>query len=634
MANVARDLAIRRRTFATPRIIFGCIGAQQIGDLQYGSSYKSFDVYIDLLSIDATESGASFVNSSLLIFDEIDDDDDDSALMDNFIEQAEYLPPQTFELLNAEHPDEESIIRRLSGGGAKLLVGPRGCGKTTLMLKTFYGIANDEASSVLPVYVNFKLSLKLEPLYVNTPNAPYWFKTWLNLKIFEGIFSTIDRYPRFSIEEPGLTKKDIGRFLSQIEQGNLTTLRELELHTLDALTGFIESLLKSNDLVRCVLLLDDAAHAFSPRQQEDFFEFFRQIKGREIAPKAAIYPGITTHSPTFHVGHDAEQIDVWIRPDRNDYVAFMRDLAVKRFGGEIPPSLVHITGAVELLAYASFGIPRSFLNMLRTIYLDSKNGTVDRRKVLAVSKQSREMSHGVYESLSNKLPAYREFVGTGRLIYQSLLKSLKDFNRSRADNNQALEVGIRRPLPLEVEKVISFFQYAGLLMPTGENSRGEKGTFELYFVHFGDLVTENVIIGRRAKSIDAFVSAFSAQTHQAYPRISPDSLMPSGDYSRLFRLVLPNCQACGTERANEHAKFCQNCGAQLKSNSVYDTLVNQDISALPLSKRMVKRIKENSSMRTIKDILMDNDRKLLRAIKHIGPRHASRIANYAEEHVA
>lgn len=61
-------------------------------------------------------------------------------------------------------------------------------------------------------------------------------------------------------------------------------------------------------------------------------------------------------------------------------------------------------------------------------------------------------------------------------------------------------------------------------MPVGENSRGEKGVFDLYMVHFGDLITENAIIARRTKSIPAFVTAFTAQTHQAWPRISPDSL--------------------------------------------------------------------------------------------------------------
>ena len=63
----------------------------------------------------------------------------DLPLEGNFVEQAEYIPENIFTALSADHPDEETIIRRLSAGGAKLLVGPRGCGKTTLLLKTYYG---------------------------------------------------------------------------------------------------------------------------------------------------------------------------------------------------------------------------------------------------------------------------------------------------------------------------------------------------------------------------------------------------------------------------------------------------------------------------------------------------------------
>jgi hypothetical protein len=156
--------------------------------------------------------------------------------------------------------------------------------------------------------------------------------------------------------------------LGSIEAGRVDKAAGAEVFTLEGLSKSIDEVLAANDLTRCVLLLDDAAHAFSPRQQEDFFEFFRQIKSREISPKAAIYPGITTHSPTFHIGHDAEQIDVWVRPDRAGYVDFMRSLAIKRFNGELPLGLSSTSQALEFLAYASFGIPRSFLNMLRTIY--------------------------------------------------------------------------------------------------------------------------------------------------------------------------------------------------------------------------------------------------------------------------
>ncbi|MFO1028346.1 MAG: hypothetical protein U1E70_24485 [Acetobacteraceae bacterium] len=568
----------------------------------------------------------------------IDEGSEELPLDENFVEQAEYIPEDKFLELSADHPDEESIVRRLSVGGAKLLVGPRGCGKTTLMLKAYYGLLRHEQTNTLPVYVNFKLSLKLEPLYANTPNAAFWFKTWLNLKIFQGVVTTVTEAEGWDLPMGLLTQTDISASLAAIEAGHVTVPGVTEGFTTDSLSAAINRILDHNSLSRCVLLLDDAAHAFSPRQQEDFFEFFREIKSREISPKAAIYPGITTHSPTFHVGHDAEQIDVWVRPDRDVYVDFMRKVAVKRFGTEFPRALSNIPLALEFLAFAAFGIPRSFLNMLRTIYhaeaAAASGVAVDRRKLLDIARQGRELSHNVYESLSYKLPAYKAFVETGQDIYQRIIENLKEFNKTRAVEDQALEVGLKRPIPPEIEKVIGFLQYAGLLMPAGDNSRGVKGVFELYMVHFGDLIVDNAIIGRRAKSIQLFVTAFTAQTHQVWPRVSPDSLAKQDRFPALFRLTLPHCQVCGAERANEHAKFCQNCGAQLKTASLYDSLVNQDISVLPISPRIVTRIKGESAIRKIKDILIDTDRVNLRSVKFIGPVRATRIANSAEEYVA
>ncbi len=556
----------------------------------------------------------------------------------DFIEQAEYLQESDFAVLSADHPDEESIVRRLSVGGAKLLVGPRGCGKTTLMLKAYYHVLRDPISPTLPVYVNFKLSLKLEPLYVNTPNATYWFRQWLVLKVYEGIRQAEKEAKRFQIPRGTPSTGTIAAALRMLEAGRLEGVGDETAFTIEGLAENVSKILGGSDLVRCVILMDDAAHAFSPRQQEDFFEFFRQIKSKEISPKAAIYPGITTYSPTFHVGHDAEQIDVWVRPDRMAYVPFMRSLAEKRFRGSLPASLAATPNALEFLAYASFGIPRSFLNMLRTLYQSAdsvlQSGSLDRRKVLDVAKQSREFAHLIYESLATKLPAYREFVGTGNKFYQQTVAAVKTFNQNKSLDNQATEFGLKRPVSNELQKVLSFFQYAGLVMPTGENSRGVKGVFDLYMIHFGDLITENAIVGHRAKALDAFVHAFSAQTHQAWPRISPEAFLSRDKYPSLFRLTLPNCQKCGAERPNEHARFCQQCGAQLKTASLYDELTNQDINVLPLSKRMVMRIKRHSVIRTIKDVLIDSTKTELRSIPYIGPVRATKIASYAEEYVA
>lgn len=494
-----------------------------------------------------------------------------------------------------------------------------------------------EGQSALPIYVNFKLSLRLEPLYVDTTNAAYWFQRWLIAKIYDASLETLalmDVAAPSGLDSP--TRAEIRRYLERLEAGRIAATELTDAaFTVERLEEHLRTLVQYLGRTRCVLLLDDAAHAFAPKQQEDFFEFFRRIKSKDIAPKAAVYPGITSHSASFHVGHDAEQIDVWMRPDTPEYLGFMRSLATKRFGGTIPMALSQSTESIDFLAYAAFGVPRSFLNMIRSLHLEDAGETpIDRRRLLDAAKLSREAAHNVYESLNYKLPAYKSFVTNGDSIYANIIGLVKDFNRYRATHTHAVEIGLKRPLGAELIKVISFFQYAGLLMLVGENSRGVKGVFDLYMVHFGDLITENAIVGARTKSVTAFVRAFTSQSHQAWPRISSERLIAAEGGPTNFLLSLPNCQRCGAPRQNESARFCHSCGSELKTSSLYEQLVGQDISSLPITKARAASIRSSSNIRTVRDILIDSSRQELRNVPYVGPIWADRIVHYAEEHVA
>ena len=100
-----------------------------------------------------------------------------------FTEQAEYLSGSSFKKWSVSHQNEADTLRKLTQAGAKLITGPRGCGKTTLMLKAFSKLITNPKGSGFPVYVNYKSSLKLEPLYRSNTNAAYWFNQWVMLKL-------------------------------------------------------------------------------------------------------------------------------------------------------------------------------------------------------------------------------------------------------------------------------------------------------------------------------------------------------------------------------------------------------------------------------------------------------------------
>lgn len=565
--------------------------------------------------------------------------DDELPFEVNFIEQAEYIDSESFAELTIEHPKEESILRKLMGGGAKLLIGPRGCGKSTLMLKAFYQMLNTADAQALPVYVNFKLALKLEPLYSKGANAPFWFKGWLTLKVIEALQKTIEQKNNLDIPLTFPKKEFIEKSLLKIEAG-ITEGVELELFSIPFLQKIIDETLSINLINRCVLLIDDAAHAFSEKQQEDFFDFFRAIKSKSISPKAAVYPGITSHSPSFQVGHDAEQIDVWVKPSGEEYEVFMLELARKRFQGTQINLVDNNEDDIAFLAYCSFGIPRAFLGMLRAIYNSPESyintdGSLFKAKILSLSRSGKEMSHRVYSSLEAKLPSLKSYVENGEFIYRILLDSIKDFNAGKERADQTMQFGIRSPLEPNLEKVISFYQYAGLIMPMGDFSRGENGVFSVYELHIGDLVTDNAIVSRRTKSISLFLEVLRAKKHQVWPRTFSNKILEATKLSgNDFKISLPQCQVCGTERPTPEAHFCSHCGSRLKSSSAYEYLADQDISVLDISSAMKERIKRNSQIRKVRDILIDSSREQLLAIKYIKKARAVKIVGAAEEYVS
>lgn len=551
-----------------------------------------------------------------------------------FTEQAEYIKNSDLKNWHIEHPNEKLIMRKLCQGGAKLLTGPRGCGKTTLLLKAYNEMCYKR--NVFSIYVNFKTSLKIEPLYRKNTNGSYWFNQWLLLKIYKGIYESLRNY---GITEPIdliFDEKDVDGYINKIELGIVDEINiSDDLLTYPLLEDEIKKILIISNTSSCVLLLDDAAHAFSKEQQYDFFEFFRNIKSREISPKAAIYPGVTNFSASFHVGHDAEEIDVWIKVTDDDYIEFMTKLLKKRFPESIFSQLTKDRDLLSLICYSSFGIPRALLNIVHNLCKEKKVIEIDcsRNSILSSIRNVNGLFMNIYKSLKEQLPIYKEFVEKGSEIYEVLLDSLKQYNREKDFSSQAVEVGIKKPIPVELDKVFNFLQYAGLLMYDRELSRGENGRYAIYIINYGFLVEQNVFGAKTNIKNSELAIALRTRNMHEYKRLTVESLLGKGNINDLFPFSLPPCPKCNTPRISADTKFCSECGEKLITPSLFEELVNNDINKLPLTPNRVETIKQCSNIRTIRDILMDTDHKVLRSVPGVGPYWTNRIFSYAEEYI-
>ena len=236
---------------------------------------------------------------------------------------------------------------------------------------------------------------------------------------------------------------------------------------------------------RCVLLLDDAAHAFSPEQQREFFEIFANSDRDSFPRRQQCTPESTAYSANFHVGHEAELLEVWYRPDDPSFLSTMWNIVDRRLPPALNDRLEGRKELVEYLALASFGLPRGFLVMLSQLLgVEEDDTTLPTRRVAAqaVTQQASAVTN-IFRSLGEKLPRYVHFVEVGFQLQGQMAKLLARWNAAKDVDQKAVAVGLRDPLGPELTRILSMLEYAGAVRRLDTISRGRQGVYHRYVLH-------------------------------------------------------------------------------------------------------------------------------------------------------
>lgn len=561
-----------------------------------------------------------------------DDAIDGQLIASIFEERAEYLSKEELRDWTAETPKDTEILAKLRGPGTKLLIGPRGSGKSTFLRRAYFDLAH--TGRALPAYVNYGQSLALEPLFHRKSNALRLFRQWVLMKIVIGVKEGFEEsHAKVPADLMSLTER-ASRFVARLERREDVDPPERELAPSELMT-LLEEWTHDAGHRRCVLLLDDAAHAFSSEQQREFFEIFRGLRSRVVASKAAVYPGITSYTPHFHVGHEAELVEAWHRPDDPQFLEMMRSIVGKRLTPELKQRLRGKADVVDYLALASFGIPRGFLVMLSEILgVEEDDSARPSRNAAGRTVAGHAASvRGIFHALSGKLPRFGNFIEIGAELEKAMIDAIREFNRGKATGKKAVVVALPEPLEAELDRVLSLLEYAGMIRRLDSVSRGVKGTFQRFMVHYALLISENALSLGKSHSLKAVVEALRRRDAHSFVRSRGTSLL-GADFLSRCTLDLAPCQNCGTPRVSEDAKFCMRCGAELTDASIYEELLHAPIDRLPLTENKLKRLKDHSSIRTVQDVLLDEESRLLRAVPYVGPVWAGRIKRHAEEYVS
>ena len=563
--------------------------------------------------------------------------DEEQAVRDELEERADYISNDEVRTGTATNDIFDQVQKKLTGRGTKLVVGPRGCGKTHMMRFAQLTCA-DTPSHPFAVYVSFNRYYRLEPMLQYKANAIRLFQAWA---LANALLATVAAIKLF---KPDVTESelravmasdpaDLERVVTRLESGtSLEPELELLATTLSVHTtvSILENATQLAGRGRCVLLLDDAALTLTPDYLVEFFDIVRTLKTATISPKASVYPGTTEYGPRFHAGHEAEEVPVWLSPDDPAYEGTMQAIAEKRVPGLSLPADI-----ADQLKYAAFGIPRAYLTMLRKCAASSRGSTQATLNATIDDHVNARLQE--FKTLAKKVPRFESLVEAGDAFFRHVVEQLRDANLALADGStKQLVVGLQEePGQPLTQRMLSLLLEVGLIYEHPKVSHGEDRRYLRFTPHLSALMQQRAFSGKQRGTSARAIVEFLRRSQAKHPLRRTLNTILSADELTKIRLSLPPCAKCSTARLSENQRFCHQCGAELLAASTFANYLKFPLVEVPgLTEWQRTKIPQFTGLRTIGDLLAYKDPgSELRKIPWVGPARATNMLQLVNAHV-
>lgn len=555
-----------------------------------------------------------------------------------FEERADFISDEDILKWNVDTEYFEDIQKRLIERGAKVIVGPRGTGKTHQMKIAYYSCVKD-SSKPFAAYISFSKYYHLEPLLSKNPAAIIVFHTWVLCKILLGCDDAnyLLKNTKSSTFCNDITRDKLEKFISQSEKNIQEAWHDEIINniTIEYVLDYISKCMFQCKRKRAILLLDDAALTLTKDYMIEFFDIFRSLKTINISPKASVYPGTTEYGPRFHLKQDADPFNVWFNPESTDYKHFIDQLCLKRFN-EISID----ENIKELLRYASFGNPRAFITLLRDF--EESHGNNQQVKFNNIIDIRSELLKDEYISIKQKLTQYSTIIDTGWDFFEAIINDVTAVNRkliSESQDEKQIIIGLLDFSDTSIERMLKFLIEAGLLFELPPVKHGESREYRRYIPHLIFLFQKRAFIKSRGFNSSEILDYLNRKNVKHPIRKDNIYNILDNDVLKNLKLDLPSCSKCGAPRLTENQKFCHVCGAELISKSSFEKCMKLTIDDLPITQWQKDKIKSETDLKTIRDFLSVSDiGDELRKPHGIGRKRAEKIIdivnNLIEEFLA
>ncbi|MEJ8307988.1 hypothetical protein [Agrobacterium larrymoorei] len=533
----------------------------------------------------------------------------------------------------------DTVHRALVSKGLVLIEGPRGSGKTHLMRFTAVR-CRQENKLPLALYVSFNRYLRLEPLLRKKSDALVTFQAWIlaNILIEASAVDEQLRHPSsdsFLEEVFGFTADSLQRLVDSLERQLMPDEEEEDLIrflSIDKVKDFLLALCDRHKRKRVVVLLDDAALTLTPEYLVELFDVVRVLKHSRIAPKASVYPGSTEYGPRFHADHEGRTVSAWLPVDTENYEQTMREIASKRFSSvQLPRADIN-----ELFMFASFGIPRAYLNMLRA-YRDASGS--EQQRVNTIIQEHHKLRLQEFRSIAQKVPKLGILVKTGEHFFSRCIEAIRQANHGMDRDEKQLVLGIETSgLTPMINRMINLLIEAGLLYEykSEVSHGGADRTYRRFTPHISSLIASRSLGSpSRGSSSKHSLEVLKLRQTKHPVRRKIDTILDDSEIHEI-RFDLPACDNCQTRRLSDSQLFCHACGERLVTASTYETCMKTPISHVPgLTGWQIESL-ATEAINVVGDFvaIQDSGTKL-RQIWQFGPKRsvavAEKIHTYVDE---
>jgi hypothetical protein len=419
--------------------------------------------------------------------------------------------------------------------------------------------------------------------------------------------------------------------LSSNEVGTLEYLAEPVRRLLvgfqnpDRLKAGLLEILTAFGLSTVNLLCDEAAQYFKPEFQPLFFAILKSIHSPNIFFKAAIHSTVTYFGADFELGHDASIVPLTRPCLTTEWMTFCRDITARRatnanLWSDRPVLL-------EALAYAAFGIPRRFIELVGNLDLST---STELDVLNAIKNHAQRELLQPFDALKARIPMLIRDVELAGYLLHLFIDDLKQENTVRTYRTAYVAISKHRALPYALRKATNLLVYLGILERQAPCKLGHtRETADRLLLNPALIIAENLLADstKRKLSLNETNERIRLLELDKFKEYSRNSKALQEAVEESSSVQSKPCPQCGTELSFE-AKFCTNCGAAQSQTSVLTQILSQPSSDLDLTPGVKAKVVEKFA--TVGSVLEATDEDL-DALPYVGLTRVAIIRHAVDE---